>query len=575
MFGVLCIDDAGRVTAASKRVTELLGVEESGIKGRRLSEVIPWERPSDLLAGNDEFTEYIDLQGKKLRLDWFSLARAVGQRKWSVCVICDLSEIERMKSELASVRELKDELEAIFNSSYDEIFVIDGNGIAEKINKIGETYYGMPPEQLIGRSVFELEKEGYFSPSVTRLVMKEKKRVTITQKTRSGKQLIVTGNPVFNDRGEIVRIVVNSRDVSELASLRQRLEDVEQLVEFYRQQIMQLQKSKIQSDEIIACSPQMKQLLSMVDRVAQVDSTVFITGESGVGKGVIAARIHKLSKRSKGPFITINCGAIPENLIESELFGYEPGAFTGARREGKKGLIQLGHGGTVFLDEVAELPVNMQVKLLQVIQQRCVMPLGGSKPVEVDVRFISATNRDVTQMIREGSFREDLFYRLNVIPLTIQPLRYRREDIVPLINHFLGLVNGKYNMNKRFSQEALEILRNYHWPGNVREVENIVERLAVTTEGNEITPVHLPDYITGTVVSSESQVYVTDLCPLEKAIEQVERQLIQKAYERFRNTYRMAAALGVNQSTVVRKMHKYFPSSIASAGKKGGRGGQS
>ncbi|MCL6560032.1 MAG: sigma 54-interacting transcriptional regulator, partial [Firmicutes bacterium] len=312
-------------------------------------------------------------------------------------------------------------------------------------------------------------------------------------------------------------------------------------------------------------------LLDLVEKIALVDSTVLITGESGVGKGVIAAKIHKLSKRQAGPFIAINCCAIPANLLESELFGYEPGAFTGARKEGKKGLIQLGDGGTVFLDEVAELPLNLQVKLLHVIEQKVIIRVGGSKQINVNVRFIAATNRDIKQMVKDGSFREDLYYRLNVIPLTIQPLRYRSDDIIPLIEHFLNIYNARYGTSKKFSPEARDILAKYHWPGNVREVENIVERMLVTTESGDILPVHLPDYIINASESPNNRVYVLDLCPLNEAIEQLEKQLIQKAYERYCNTYLMADALRINQSTVVRKMKRYMPDAGGRPGQRGKR----
>lgn len=474
-----------------------------------------------------------------------------------VIILLDISDWEFYWRELDKQREIINELEDIFNSSYDEIFVIDGKGITKRINKVGETYYGVPVEQMIGKNIIELEKEGYFTPSVTRLVFQEKKRVTITQKTKSGKHLIVTGNPIFNENGEIVRVVVNSRDVSELLNLRKQLEDTEQLVESYRQQLLKLSREKIQSHEVVARSPQMKRVLEMVDKVAQVDSTVLIMGESGVGKGVVASRLHKLSRRAGGPFITINCGAIPEQLLESELFGYEGGAFTGARKEGKKGLLELANGGTVFLDEITDLPLSLQVKLLQVIQEKKLIRVGGNKYVDVDIRFVAATNRDIQRMVAEGSFREDLYYRLNVIPVIIPPLRYRQEDIPALIEHFLGQLNARYETGKKFSAEALEILKNYHWPGNVRELENLAERLLVTTEGSEIGVGHLPEYIFEGKSRSPNRVYILDICPLKDAMEELEKQLVAMAYARLKNTYKVADALAINQSTVVRKIQKY------------------
>ncbi|RKO65967.1 sigma 54-interacting transcriptional regulator [Desulfofundulus salinus] len=548
--GLLLVDAGGRVEFLNRVAEDLLGVERSAAAGRQLGDVLPavlveqlWPQDGSPLGRK------VEINGRKVAVQVNPLVGEEGAGG-TMLVLQDISLCE-------SLREAKEELEAIFNSSYDEIYVVDGEGYTRRVNKIGESYYGVEVEKIIGKHYSEMEEEGYFNPSVSRRVFEERRRVTMVQHTKTGKTLIVTGNPVFDDSGRITRIVVNSRDVSELINLKQRLEDTEQLVDNYRRLVMYLRQEKLENTEIIAASPQMKQVLDLVDRVAQVDSTILITGESGVGKGVIASRIHKLSRRHKGPFITINCGAIPENLLESELFGYEPGAFTGARREGKRGLIEMGDGGTVFLDEVADLPLNLQVKLLQVIQEKKLMRVGGSQQIAVNVRFIAATNRDIQKMVREGLFREDLYYRLNVVPVTIPPLRYRKEDIVPLIEHFVNKFNLKYDMNKHFSPEVLDVLVKYHWPGNIREVENLVERLMVTTDSNLIETVHIPDYIINSSGELPGRVYVLGICPLKQAVDEVERQLIMLASQRCKTTYEMASALQVNQSTIVRKIQKY------------------
>lgn len=475
----------------------------------------------------------------------------------SAVLIIDITDWHFYWDELKEQRDMIKELEDTFNSSFDEIYVIDGSGVTKRINQAGETYYGVPVEQLLGKNVDDLEREGFYNPSVSKLVLQERKRITITQKTIQGKHLIATGNPIFNEKGEIIRIVVNSRDISELFNLRKQLEDTEQLVESYRRQLLKLSEEKVHSFELIAQSQQMKRVLEMVDNVAKVDSTVLIMGESGVGKGVVASRLHKLSKRAGGPYITISCGAIPEHLLESELFGYEGGAFTGARKEGKKGLLELASGGTVFLDEITELSLNLQVKLLQAIQEKKLMRVGGSKYIDIDVRFVAATNRDIQRMVQEGQFREDLYYRLNVIPIIIPPLRYRQEDIPVLINYFLDKLNCKYEKDKSISVEAVEVLCNYNWPGNVRELENLVERLLVTKECSEIAVGHLPDYIFDGKSRLPNRVYVVDVCPLKEAVEELEKQLVTIAYKRYKNTYKIAEALEINQSTAVRKIQKY------------------
>jgi len=320
---------------------------------------------------------------------------------------------------------------------------------------------------------------------------------------------------------------------------------------------LQLSQDKIRKDELIAQSPQMKRVLEMVDRVAQVDSTVLIMGESGVGKGVVAAHLHKLSKRSSGPFVTINCGAIPDHLLESEIFGSEGGALAEAQKEAKKGLLELASGGTVFLGEITELPLSLQVKLLRVIQEKRLLRVGGNESVDVDIRFVAATNRDIQRMVEEGLFREDLYYRLNIIPIIIPPLRYRREDVPVFIEYFLDRLNSKYETNKKFSPEVANILTNYSWPGNVRELDNLVERLFVTIDGYEITVDHLPEYIFEEKGRSLNRVQVIDICPLKEAVEELEKQLITLAFTRLKNTYKVAEALAINQSTVVRKIQKY------------------
>ncbi|MBS4026949.1 MAG: sigma 54-interacting transcriptional regulator [Clostridia bacterium] len=461
-----------------------------------------------------------------------------------------------IRQELESLGEVVRELEAIFNSSYDEIFVTDGEGITLRVNEAGLRYYGVKADEIVGKHVSELEEQGFFSPSVTPMVIKERKRVTSIQTTKAGQTLIVTANPVFDKQGNIIRIVTNSRDITELTSLRQRLEDVEKLKDIYRTEIAKLRRERLGAAEIISASSIMEHVLDVAEKVANVNSTVFVQGESGVGKGIIAFRIHQLSKRKAGPFITINCGAIPENLMESELFGYEGGAFTGAKKGGKKGLIELAQGGTIFFDEVGELPLSLQVKLLSVIQDKKLMRVGGNNYIDIDIRIIVATNKNIQELVKENKFREDLFYRLNVVPITVPPLRYRKEDICLLVDCFVSRFCEKYELQKSFLDETKEVLTKYSWPGNVRELENVVERLLVTVDSTEILPGHLPEYILHTDGGNE-RVFVTEICTLKSAVEEVERQLLKKALAKYKNTYRMAEALGVNQSTVVRKLQQH------------------
>lgn len=320
--------------------------------------------------------------------------------------------------------------------------------------------------------------------------------------------------------------------------------------EYARTRTMLLHKAGI-----IAYSPKMMELIDLSLRAAQVDSTVSISGESGVGKDLLANLIHDQSSRSLGPFVEINCGAIPVNLLESELFGYESGAFTGASRQGKLGMFELANGGTLFLDEIGELPLSLQVKLLRALQEQEFVRVGGVKVRKVDVRFITATNRNLEKMVEEGRFREDLYFRLNVVPLRIPPLRERKEDILPLVHHFQVRITQKFKVEKNFAPEVMRAFIEYQWPGNVRELENIVERLFVITPGQDIRGSDLPEKFLR--VAPKNCIRVTGLMPLREAVDEVQRLLIEEALTTFGgNTYQAAQALQVDPSTIVRKLAK-------------------
>jgi transcriptional regulator with PAS, ATPase and Fis domain len=295
--------------------------------------------------------------------------------------------------------------------------------------------------------------------------------------------------------------------------------------------------------------------MEIVARVANFDVSVLITGESGVGKEVIANAIHKQSPRSKGPLIKVNCGAIPETLLESELFGYEYGAFTGARKQGKPGMFELANEGTLFLDEVGDIPYSLQGKLLRVLQDHEIMRIGSLKTTPVDVRIIAATNKNLEEMVKKGSFRDDLYYRLNVVSIEIPPLRDRKEDIPIFVVHFLEKMNKKHQYNKRIASEVIDVFMLYSWPGNVRELENVMERMLVMTEDDEINMKHLPMQIKSQIVPAT--VNVIGDSGFKKIIEQTEKQLLKQALLNHRSTRDIAKAMKVNQSTIVRKLKKY------------------
>lgn len=447
------------------------------------------------------------------------------------------------------------DLEAVFNTSYDMFYISDGKGITQRASRSTERLYGYSPEDLVGKSIYDLERSGVFQPSITRLVLERKEKVQVIQSTRLGGRLMVVGTPVKDEQGNIVRVINFSRDITEEKRLQEELEDARGLLEGYRQELRKWSQLTVQDGAFITNSEQIKQVVILAGKLAEVDSTVLILGESGVGKEVVASYIHNNSKRKEGPIIKINCSAIPEHLLESELFGYEKGAFTGATKEGKPGLFELANKGTLVLDEIGELPLALQVKLLRVLQEHEFVRIGGTKPIKIDVRIIASTNRNLQEETRLGRFREDLYYRLNVVPVHIPPLRERPDDILPLLLFFKDKFNRKYKKGKTFSQEALACLQAYKWPGNVRELQNIVERLIVITDQEVIDVAHLPELV-HSMQQAHAKLLLTDIIPLKEAIALVENQLLGMAKDKYGTTTKMAEVLKVDQSTISRKLSR-------------------
>lgn len=319
-------------------------------------------------------------------------------------------------------------------------------------------------------------------------------------------------------------------------------------------------KGKESSEEethFIARSPKMNEVMDVVKKVSFVDSTILLLGKSGVGKSMIAKLIHKYSSRSNKNFISVNCGAIPESLMEAEFFGYTHGSFTGGQKGGKKGIFESANGGIVFLDEVGELPINLQVKLLEVLQENCIRPIGSTKTIPIDVRVVAATNQNLLELVHQKKFREDLYYRLNVVPIDIPPLEERAEDIIYLARYFLKQKINKYGIFKSFHPEVEKVFKQYNWPGNVRELENVIERLIITTKENEIQLKHLPSFFHSL---SREQIAIDEgnsIVPLKEAKKMVEKELITKAYDLYKSTYKAAEALGVDQSTIAKKLKQF------------------
>ena len=451
--------------------------------------------------------------------------------------------------DLENTKELLEQIEIFekaFESSYDGIHILNSQGETLYINKACERIEGITYEDAIKVNIRDLVKQGIYSESVTLKVLETNAAATIIQKVKNGNTVLATGTPIYKD-GKIDKIVVNSRDVTELNFLRQALSEKEMLTEKYQEELRLLRLESLKDSDFVVRSPKMQQIHQLATIVAKVDSTVLISGESGVGKGVISKYIHNKSARREGPFIKIDCSAIPESLFESEVFGYEKGAFTGAEKSGKIGLLELANGGTVFLDEIGDMPLHLQPKLLRAIQDREIIKVGGKEIVTIDVRFIAATNRDLQQMVADKVFREDLFYRLNVVPIYIPPLRERKDDLLPLIQDIAKKINERYQMNKTISNTAIDMMLKYDWPGNVRELENIIERIIVTEEA-ELSL--LKNFIGIKHSASGASSY-------KDRLEEYDKLLLLETIKEEGTVLKAAEKLGIDATTIRRKLHKY------------------
>lgn len=441
----------------------------------------------------------------------------------------------------------------LIENSHDALCVADGNSRIILLNRAFEKVMGLSVQEMVGKTIRGIVEAGITDTAATVQVLKSHKEETVIINTSTGKQVLSTGVPVYDNDNRIHRIFSNLRNVADLIGHGEEfgsLAPCQHPLHFKR-----LHVKRSAGTGIVTRNELMKRLIELTLRLAQVDSSVLITGETGVGKDLFAKLLHEASSRfSTGKFITVNCGAIPENLMESELFGYESGAFTGADKKGKPGLIELAEHGTLFLDEIGDLPFNLQSKLLLVLQDRIVTRVGSTRSRKVNVRIVAATNKDLEKMVTEGNFRADLFYRLNVVPIMIPPLRQRRNDIPLLLRHFSSPLGHAGPFCVTFSEEVLETLSNYSWPGNVRELMNLVEYLMVaspfpTVHVDNIPKKYLP---TGVQTTKDYSAWPS----LKSAVEQFESDLVEWAVQRSNTREEAAHRLGISLSSLNRRLRK-------------------
>ncbi|HGH0377791.1 TPA: sigma-54 interaction domain-containing protein, partial [Clostridioides difficile] len=448
-------------------------------------------------------------------------------------------------------------------------------GIIIYCNKAFEENYGLKKEDILGKNVSFLEDSGYSTKSPIPIVLKTKTKFSLEQDTQTGKKLIITATPIFDENGHLEFTVENCRDITELNNIKNKLEDTKKQVKKYKSEVETLYRTALRiEDTVIMDGIVMRPIINTVNHVSKTDVSVLLLGESGTGKSSLARYIHHNSNRSNGPFITINCATISPQLLESELFGYTSGAFTGASTKGKVGLVELANGGTLFLDEIGDIPQNLQAKFLQLIQDRTFTPVGSLKNKKVDIRIISATNVDLVSKVKEKKFREDLYYRLNVIEIKLPPLRERRDNLVEIIKYYFNRYSSDFNLNKTISKEAMDAIANYRFPGNIRELQNIIQKILLTCTDNHITIDDLPNILTKNIhitnngnkthISQINKVIISDSKStnyknknFDTLIKEYEKNIILDAYEKFGSSYKVAKHLEISQSKANRLIRKY------------------
>jgi len=482
-----------------------------------------------------------------------------GRLGGSLCSFQALFQFESILYKLNSYHQLNEQLEAIFSSSSDGIVLVDNQGIILRMNQASEKINDVKAEDYIGKHVTHFVKTKTVDRVASLEVLETGRQVSVLQyNEKHKKHMLLTGTPRFDENGKISFVVVNERDITELNTMKKELEQSRLATQKYREELVELNQKEMMRNEIVAASKEMQDILSFAFKLSRLEiSNILILGESGTGKGLVAKFIHQNSEGGENPFLHINCAAIPENLLEAELFGYKKGAFTGASNKGKIGLLQLAEGGTLFLDEIGDIPFGIQSKLLKFLEDQTITRLGDTRSIKVDCKIIAATNRNLEKSVKEKKFRSDLLYRINAFTIRIPPLRERPDDILELVNHFTQKYNQQYGMNKQISPAMFKMLQSCPFQGNVRELKNIVKKAVLIGEKEVMDDLCMKgsDYVVENWSgpgNGESRVL-----SLPEEVGAVEREILKIANRRCRTTRAMARYLKVSQPTVIRKMRKH------------------
>ena len=560
--GIMSVDAQGTICYCNAQASTILDYEVDGTIGEHISVSYPnlAQQVSQCLdTGEAQLGRHMQTNGKELVLDITPILEGEAVQG-AVCCIKDMNEFEQAALQLESYKRLNKQFETVFNASSDGIWVLDNTGVIIDVNSTAQNYIGITAEEVIGKNIEHLVEQGYMDRAVTPEVLSSKRQVNLLQYVnKTKKYVLATGTPAFDENGEIALVVVNERDMTRLNDLLEKLDETRQVSNKYKEELTELRLMELKRGEIVAESRAMKQVLKTALKLSHMDvSNILIQGDSGTGKGLLAKFIHQQSHRADKPFIQINCAALPENLLEAELFGYEKGAFTGAHQKGKAGLFELAHEGTLLLDEIGDLPYAMQAKLLKCLEDLEIMHLGGLKPIKIDCIVIAATNQDLETLVAEEKFRKDLYYRLNTFNFRIPALKERPEDIFELANMFLAKYNRTFKQDKRLSYRAIEVLESHDFPGNVRELKNLIKKAVVMGDERRIDNI---------ILQSLNKKYNPDIAPdegdggdrcyLKEKLDHVEMKVLKNALVHCRSTREMAKFLGISQPSVVRKMKKH------------------
>ena len=548
--GIMIVDGNGKLIYGNRAILKLLERDKESITNTPFPDFIQDKRLKAFftLDGEKKEEEYT-ANGRHLLLKYFPYQGRDGIYN-HIFTLRDITEIKDSQSQLLEEKMSLDMIEDLLAHAYEGFALVDKEGRIVKWNY--HKLLGIKEEDAIGKHVTEVIEN-----TRLHLVVKTGKKEIRDIQRIQGHDMVANRVPIIRG-GEIIGAVgaVLFKDASDVREMAKELIELENKINEYKGEIERLQDSRYTFNSIITQNPKMEYLKKLGRTAARSNSTVLILGESGTGKELFAQAIHKASYRKFGPFIPINCAAIPKELLESELFGYEAGAFTGARKEGKPGKFELANGGTIFLDEIGDMPLEMQVKLLRVLEEKEFERVGGNKKITLDARIIAATNEKIEEAVEKGKFREDLYYRLNVINIDIPPLRDRKEDIPLLCDHLIEYLSKELNTDKKkIDERTMGILMEYHWPGNVRELRNVLERAITLSSQKLILPNHLPERLVKNKmeIKDGERVY-----PLKEVVAEAEKEAIIAALNQAKGNKTLAAeSLGIHRTALYRKMEKY------------------